>query len=97
VQVYKNVQGIVQKNFDLTHLTTNHAATDMSKTFAKLRDKLSLTSPYSVSIGRKSRHEIKDLNDKGREMMEKAAQGDVQTEETEMERAELDDIIVELL
>ncbi|KIJ07102.1 hypothetical protein PAXINDRAFT_46892, partial [Paxillus involutus ATCC 200175] len=36
VQVYKNVQGIVQKNFDLTHLTTNHAATDMSKTFAKL-------------------------------------------------------------
>ncbi|KIJ10329.1 hypothetical protein PAXINDRAFT_157655 [Paxillus involutus ATCC 200175] len=43
MQVYKNVQGIVQKIFDLTHLTTNHAATDMSKMFAKLRDKLSLT------------------------------------------------------
>ncbi|KAI6134580.1 hypothetical protein EDD17DRAFT_1783097 [Pisolithus thermaeus] len=38
VQVYRNLQGLVQQSFGHTHLTTNHAAPNMRKTFAKLQE-----------------------------------------------------------
>ncbi|KAF9234422.1 hypothetical protein BU15DRAFT_14021, partial [Melanogaster broomeanus] len=65
VQVYRNVQGIIERNFELTHLTTNHAAPDMKKTFMKLLKHLALNSPHEVTIGRKSHHGISDLHDEG--------------------------------
>ncbi|KIJ09813.1 hypothetical protein PAXINDRAFT_17114 [Paxillus involutus ATCC 200175] len=104
VQVYRNIQGMIQKNFDHSHLTTKHGDPNMKKTFDKLLEKFALNSPHVVSVGRKSQHEIMDLNDKGREMMERAetAQGeggegrDEGGDEGE-DRALLEDVVVELL
>ncbi|KIK75089.1 hypothetical protein PAXRUDRAFT_173851 [Paxillus rubicundulus Ve08.2h10] len=104
VQVYCNIQGTIQKNFDHSHLTMKHGDLNMKKTFDKLLEKFVLNSPHVVSVGRKSRHEIMDLNDKGREMMERAetAQGeggegrDKGGDKGE-DRALLEDVVVELL
>ena len=99
VQVYRNMQGLVEKNFELTHHTTNHAPPDMKKTFAKLLKHLSLNSPHIVSMGRKSRHQIDDLHNKWGDMTQKIAHGECETKEndlSESNRAELDDVTVEL-
>ncbi|KAI6101839.1 hypothetical protein F5141DRAFT_1190106 [Pisolithus sp. B1] len=37
VQVYQNLQGLVQQSFGHAHLTTNHTVPNMRKTFAKLQ------------------------------------------------------------
>lgn len=101
VQVYRNLQGLVQQSFGHTHLTTNHAAPNMRKTFAKLQERLTLNSPHVVLAGRKSQYLIDDLSEKGQGMMEKAAeQGDllVENESEIMEEGDgLGDIIGELL
>ncbi|KAI5982306.1 hypothetical protein EDD15DRAFT_2324236 [Pisolithus albus] len=102
VQVYRNLQGLVQRDFSHTHLTTSHAPPDMRQTFRKIQGRLELNSPHEISPGRKSRHQVEDLQDKGREMMEKAAQGDVLIENEgdgieALEGGGLGDIIVELL
>ncbi|KAF9222851.1 hypothetical protein BS17DRAFT_796314 [Gyrodon lividus] len=65
IQVYRNIQGTIQKNFDHTHLTRRHGDPNLKKMFDKLLERLMLSSPHVVSVGRKSQHEIKDLNDKG--------------------------------
>ncbi|KIO00028.1 hypothetical protein M404DRAFT_153560 [Pisolithus tinctorius Marx 270] len=105
VQVYRNLQGLVQQNFSHMHLTTSHAAPDMRKTFAKIQERLVLNSPHVVCLGRKTRHQVEDLYDKGREMMENAMRGEVLVENEgdagdifeEFEGSALDDIMVELL
>ncbi|KAI6022191.1 hypothetical protein PISMIDRAFT_108990, partial [Pisolithus microcarpus 441] len=38
VQIYQNLQGLVQQSFGHTHLMTNHVAPDMRKMFAKLQE-----------------------------------------------------------
>ncbi|KIK75392.1 hypothetical protein PAXRUDRAFT_172991, partial [Paxillus rubicundulus Ve08.2h10] len=47
VQVYWNIQGLIQKNFDHTHLTYPNIA----KTFKILRNQLMMHSLHSVSLG----------------------------------------------
>ncbi|KAG2120928.1 uncharacterized protein F5147DRAFT_766804 [Suillus discolor] len=76
VQAYRNTQAIVQKKFLHAHLTTDHAAPNMIKSFQGLSNKMVAQSPHTVVLGRKMRCEIPDLVDKGREMMEKAAWGE---------------------
>ncbi|KAI6160007.1 hypothetical protein EDD17DRAFT_1778675 [Pisolithus thermaeus] len=101
VQVYQNLQGLVQQSFGHMHLTTNHAAPNMRKTFAKLQERLTLNSLHVVLAGRKSQYLIDNLSEKGQGMMEKAAeQGDllVENESEIMEEGDgLGDIIGELL
>ncbi|KIK75245.1 hypothetical protein PAXRUDRAFT_786856 [Paxillus rubicundulus Ve08.2h10] len=36
VQVYRNIQTLIQKNFDHTHLSSKHGDVDMAKSFKKL-------------------------------------------------------------
>lgn len=72
VQVYRNIQAMIQQTFEHTHRSTNHAEPEMKKTFEKLLEKLSLDSPHVVINGRRTRHEIIDLHDKGQYMMERA-------------------------
>ncbi|KAG1736672.1 uncharacterized protein EDB91DRAFT_1337407 [Suillus paluster] len=100
VQAYRNIQVMVQKNFLHAHLTTNHAAPNMTKTFEGLSIKMAAQSPHTVVLGRKTRCEIPDLIDKGRDMMEKAARGESTNEFSEMdvreEGAEIEDILMEL-
>jgi hypothetical protein len=92
---------MIQKNFLLAHLTAKHAGPNMRKTFELLSIQLAKQSPHIPTPGRKSRFLIADLIDKGREMMEKAARGEVDEEEEGMDvgegRADLDDVLVELV
>ncbi|KIK76594.1 hypothetical protein PAXRUDRAFT_169399, partial [Paxillus rubicundulus Ve08.2h10] len=104
VQAYRNAQALIQKNFLHTHLTMKHADPNMTKTFKGLAGILATHSPHTVTLGRKSRHEIQDLLDKGRTMMEKAAYGesgsggdDVEADDSNASSVELDDILIELL
>ena len=100
VQVYRNVQGLVEKNFKLTHHTTNHVPPDMKKTFTKLLKHLSLNSPHIVSMGRKSHHQIVNLHNKWGDMTQKITHGEYETKENDSSksnRAELDDVTVELM
>ena len=100
VQVYQNVQGLVEKNFELTHHTTNHVPPNMKKPFTKLLKHLSLNSPHIVSMGRKSHHQIDDLHNKWGDMTQKIACGECETKEndsSESNRAEVDNITVELM
>ncbi|KAI6022226.1 hypothetical protein PISMIDRAFT_79654, partial [Pisolithus microcarpus 441] len=106
VHVYRNLQGLVQRSFGHPHVTTNHAAPNMRKTFAKLQGRLALNSPHTIIAGRKSQYQVEELSEKGQGMMEKAAeQGEVLIENEgdaiEGEMIEdgdgLDDIIGELL
>ncbi|KAF9234053.1 hypothetical protein BU15DRAFT_66045 [Melanogaster broomeanus] len=39
VQVYRNIQGMVQQTFEHTHLTTNRSDPDMTKTFSKILER----------------------------------------------------------
>jgi len=93
VQIYRSTQATIQKNFLHTHLTTRHADPDMTKTFANLASKLVVHSPHTFVSGRKSRHEVIDLMDKGCTMLSKAEESD----DNESSRAELDDVLVELV
>ncbi|KAF8121569.1 hypothetical protein EV363DRAFT_1457439 [Boletus edulis] len=103
VQIYRNVQGLVEKHFDLTHRSTEHTAPNMQRTFQSLQKKLALNSPHAVELGRRSGHEVEDLISKGRDMMEKAEQGDEEVIRSENEdngdegRPMLEDVMVELL
>ena len=99
VQVYRNMQGVIEKHFELTHHTMNHTPPNMNKTFAKLLKHLSLNSPHIVSIGRKSRHQIDDLHNKWGDMAQKMARGEweaTENDSSESNRAELGDVMVEL-
>ena len=92
---------MIEKNFELTHHTTNHAPPDMKKTFAKLLKHLSLNSPHIVSMGRKSRHQIDDLHNKWGDTAQKIMHGEWEAMEnknnsSENSRAEPDDITIEL-
>ncbi|KAG1906365.1 uncharacterized protein F5891DRAFT_1125670 [Suillus fuscotomentosus] len=99
VQAYRNAQTMIQKNFLHTHLTTNHAASNMTKTFEGLCIKMGVHSPHIVIPGRKSRHEIVDVLDKGRELMEKGARGETDQSEDMLAEGgvEMDDVLIELL
>ncbi|KAG2050831.1 hypothetical protein BDR06DRAFT_891007, partial [Suillus hirtellus] len=102
VQAYQNTQAIVQKNFLHAHLTTDHAAPNMIKSFQGLSNKMVAQSPHTVVLGRKTCCEIPDLVDKGREMVEKAAWGEGNNEsnvemEVRGEGAEMEDILIELM
>jgi len=97
VQIYRSTQATIQKNFLHTHLTTQHADPDMTKTFANLASKLAVHSPHTFVSGRKSRHEVIDLMDKGRTMLSKAEESDDNEVGNESSRAELDDVLVELV
>ncbi|KAF8126322.1 hypothetical protein EV363DRAFT_1401849 [Boletus edulis] len=95
VQIYRNVQGLVEKHFDLTHRSTEHTAPNMQRTFQSLQKKLALNSPHAVELGRRSGHEIEDLISKGRDMMEKA---ESENEDNGDEGCPmLEDVMVELL
>ncbi|KAG2367209.1 hypothetical protein BDR07DRAFT_1373030 [Suillus spraguei] len=99
VQAYRNTQVMVQKNFLACHLTTSHGALNMTKTFEELLSRMAAQSPHTPVLGRKTRCEIPDLIDKGRDMMEKAARGESndETNETDVrEGAEVDDVLMEL-
>ncbi|KIK75702.1 hypothetical protein PAXRUDRAFT_93458, partial [Paxillus rubicundulus Ve08.2h10] len=48
VQVYHNIQWMVQQTFEHTHLTTNRADLDMTKTFSKMLEQFALNSPHVV-------------------------------------------------
>ncbi|KAF8836715.1 hypothetical protein BDN67DRAFT_910593, partial [Paxillus ammoniavirescens] len=50
VQVYRNIQGMVQQTFEHTHLTINHTDPDMTKTFSKMLEQFALNSPHGVTI-----------------------------------------------
>lgn len=99
--MYRNVQGLVQKTFAVTHTTSNHGAPDMNKTFQQVQERLAVSSPHVIAQGRGSRHKVEDLHDKGREMMDKAEKGmDITREDDDDDgrgSAEMDDIMVDLL
>lgn len=102
MQVYRNIQTLIQKNFDHTHLTSNHGDPNMAKSFEALCTRLATSSPHSITPGRKTRHSITDLFDKGRGMMEKAEKEGGGNEEAGEEepgegQAGLEDIVAELL
>ncbi|KAI6117851.1 hypothetical protein EDD16DRAFT_1692910 [Pisolithus croceorrhizus] len=100
VEVYRGLQASVQQNFGHTHLATNHSPPDMRKTYAKVQERLALNSPHKMLPGRKSRYQVDDLGDKGREMMDKAVRGVTLVEnDTDgiEEKSAADDIIVELI
>ncbi|KAF8120000.1 hypothetical protein EV363DRAFT_1408618 [Boletus edulis] len=101
VQVYRNLQKIVETNFDLTHLTTNHAAPVMAKTFKVLQDKLLSSTPHIVRCGRKSRHIIDDLGDKGLALLEKGIQWEANEDtkglEDSEDKAELEDVLADIV
>ena len=101
VQVYRNIQKIIQTDFGHTHLTSNHGAPNMVKTFSKLQEILRTSSPHTVHMGRKSRHVIDDLSDKGLAMMEKVLSAEGNESENGLDRdedkADLEDVLVELL
>ncbi|KAG6370625.1 hypothetical protein JVT61DRAFT_11251 [Boletus reticuloceps] len=101
VQVYRNIQKIVQTNFEHTHLTSNHAAPNMAKTYSKLQEILQTSSPHIVHAGRKSQHVVDDLSDKGFAMMEKVPGGEGYRSENGVvgneDKADLEDVLVELL
>jgi len=78
----------------------------MKRTFNSLCERLAKSSPHVVLLGRTSQLEIVDLNDKGREMMDKheLPKGEQEREDdslleedTMQDLAETDDVIVELL
>lgn len=74
----------------------------MKTTFHAVLNRLSTKSPHAVLLGRKTRHEISDLTDKGCEMMDKAEIGgeDVLDEvniDSEAGSIALEDVVVELL
>ncbi|KAI6011403.1 hypothetical protein BKA83DRAFT_4502458 [Pisolithus microcarpus] len=100
VQAYRNAQVMIQKNFLHTHLTVKHGDPNMSKSFKALTMRFESHSPHRRIAGRKSRYEILDLADKGRELMEKGMRDEVErsenTEDTEA-RMGMDDVLVELL
>lgn len=56
-------------------------------------------SPHIVIPGRKSHHEIIDVLDKGRELMEKGACGETDQSEDMLAEGgvEMDDVLIELL
>ncbi|KAI6126585.1 hypothetical protein F5141DRAFT_982122, partial [Pisolithus sp. B1] len=65
VQVYQNLQALVQQDFSHTHLTTSHMPPDTRKTFTKVQEQLALNSLHKVSSGRKSHYQVDELGDKG--------------------------------
>ena len=98
VQIYRNIQKTIQANFDHTHLTSNHAAPDMAKTFLKLQERLHSSSPHAIRMGRKTQHVVAVLSDKGITMMEKVIRGEANEKDTSEEnRVELEDVLVEML
>lgn len=83
-----------------------HTDPDMMKMFKGLASIFTKHSPHTVTLGRKTQHEIQDLMDKGKEMMDKAAQGesendggDVEVDEgnTRTDLTELEDVLIELM
>ncbi|KAI6017947.1 hypothetical protein BKA83DRAFT_4464994 [Pisolithus microcarpus] len=58
VQVYRNLQGLVQRDFSHAHLTTSHAPPDMRQTFRKIQHQ-------QITYLLKSHHQVEDLQDKG--------------------------------
>lgn len=72
----------------------------MTKTFTNLANVLAAQSLHVMTLGRKSRHEIPDLMDKGWTMMEKGEESNDDGEMgdgCESSRAELDNILTELV
>jgi hypothetical protein len=102
VQAYRNVQAMMQKIFLHTHLSIKHTDPNMTKTFQGLITRLETHSPHAITVGRKSRHEIVDLVDKGRELMHKATRGEGEGEDQAESDvgdnlvAGMDDVLVEL-
>ncbi|KIJ12626.1 hypothetical protein PAXINDRAFT_82563 [Paxillus involutus ATCC 200175] len=103
VQAYRNVQAMIQKNFLHTHLSIKHTNPNMMKSFQGLVTRLETHSPHVITVGRKSRHKIIDLMDKGRELMHKATRGDVEGDDQAAESevgdelaVGMDDVLVEL-
>jgi hypothetical protein len=101
VQAYQNAQTIIQKNFLLAHLMSKHGSPNMMKTLELLTIQLAKYSPHILSPDRKSHCPIVNFVDKGREMMEKAARGEAdegdETVDTEEGRADLEDVLIELV
>ena len=105
VQAYRNAQAMVQKSFLHTHLSIKHSDPNMTKTFGALMARLEINSPHDIREGRKSRHEIPDLMERGHELMEKAARGELEgggdAEQTiddgDSVAMGMDDVLVELL
>ncbi|KAF9223491.1 hypothetical protein BS17DRAFT_705593, partial [Gyrodon lividus] len=54
IQVYRNIQVMIQQTFDYTHHTTNHTDPTMKRTYEKLLKKLALDSPHTPTTGRKT-------------------------------------------
>lgn len=104
VQAYQNAQAMIQKSFLHTHLTARHSDPNMMKTFEALMARFEMHSPHDIQVGRKSRHEIPDLMEKGQELMGKAARGELEggdaeqiTDDSDNTAMGMDDVLVELL
>ena len=76
----------------------------MTKTFGALMARFETKSPHDIQEGRKSRHEIPDLMERGHELMEKAARGELGGGDAEQTNDDgdnvamgMDDVLVELL
>ena len=77
----------------------------MTKTFGALMARFETNSPHDIREGRKSRHEIPDLMERGHKLMEKAARGKLEgggdaeqtTDDGDNVAMGMDDVLVELL
>jgi len=77
----------------------------MTKTFEVLMARFETHSPHVIRVGRKSRHEILDLMERGQELMEKAARGELEgggdaeqmSDDGDNTAMGMDDVLVELL
>ena len=92
MQTYRNARSVIDHNFALSHLTTRHGDSDMTKTFQELLSHISKQNPHKIVPGRTSTYSIPDMINKGRLLMSEVTKQDDGEETT----VEIDDVIMEL-
>ena len=97
--MYCDIRGLIKKNFALMHLTSHHAAPDMTKTFNEVLKNLQEMGPHKIQPGRSMAHNIPMALNKGRVLLESGGgdNGEEESNDKENEcRLEADDIISEI-
>ncbi|KAF6747015.1 hypothetical protein DFP72DRAFT_1075838 [Ephemerocybe angulata] len=102
VQAYRNAKANIDRNFVLTHLTSEHAPPNMQKTFEALGKQLAENNTHRITPGRSSKYNIPDVLDKGRTMLStglfaSGSETDADIDSSLGSRPEIDDVIIELV
>lgn len=73
IQVFRDLHLTFERNLALGHLTTRHADPSMTSTFQALLRYYKQSKPHVRVQGRSSKHEIKDMVDKGQQALYKTS------------------------